>query len=111
MDLETEAPILVATADAQAGDTLLVVPDAAWLSADAVQRTAVGKLAAEAGLDLWLQIALQLVADRFGPGAGSDLKAYAAALPEALASPLAWSNEELMELKGTQVMQSLAGYM
>ena len=111
VDLQTEQPILVASADVPAGETLFTVPDAAWLSTEAAQRSSVGKLAAAAGLDPWLQLALQLLADRFGPGTGSELKPYADSLPSDLGSPLVWTEDEVQELQGTQVMQSLSGYM
>ncbi len=109
-DLSTDKPVLIASADAQQGDVLVSVPDSAWLSAENVQKTSVGKLAAAAGLEPWLQIALQLVADRFG-GAKSEFATLASSLPEDLGTPLLWNEEELRELQGSQVLQTLAGYM
>ncbi|GLC45357.1 hypothetical protein PLESTB_000313900 [Pleodorina starrii] len=109
-DLLTDRPLLIASADAQQGDVLVSIPDSAWLSAEAVKKTTVGKLAAAAGLEPWLQLALQLVADRFG-SVKSELAPFAESIPEDLDSPLLWSEEELRELQGTQVLQTLGGYM
>ncbi|EFJ49228.1 Rubisco large subunit N-methyltransferase [Volvox carteri f. nagariensis] len=109
-DLQTDRPVLIASTDAQQGDVLFSVPDSAWLSAESVKKAAVGKLAAAAGLEPWLQIALQLVADRFG-STKSELSAYAASIPEDLDTPLLWSEDELQELQGTQVLQTLGGYL
>lgn len=109
-DLSTDKPVLIASADAQQGDVLVSVPDSVWLSAENVQKASVGKLAAAAGLEPWLQIALQLVADRFG-GAKSEFATLASSIPEDLGTPLLWNEEELQELQGSQVLQTLAGYM
>ncbi|GIL50360.1 hypothetical protein Vafri_6588 [Volvox africanus] len=111
-DLLTDRPLLIASADAQQGDLLLSVPDSAWLSAETVKKTTVGKLAAAAGLEPWVQIALQLLADRFGSSSNkSELSPYAASIPENLDTPLLWSDDELRELQGTQVLQTLGGYL
>lgn len=109
-DLLTDRPLLVASADVQQGEVLISVPDGIWYSIENAKKTAVGKLAATAGLEPWLQLALQLVADRFG-SPKSDLAPYAASIPEDLGTPLVWSDEELRELQGTQVLQTLSGYL
>ncbi|KAG2485714.1 hypothetical protein HYH03_015598 [Edaphochlamys debaryana] len=109
-DLLTDKPILTAAADVNAGDVLITVPDSLWISSENVKKTTVGKAAAAASLEPWLQLALQLVADRWGSNK-SELAAYAASLPEDLGTPLLWSEEELQELAGTQVSQSLSGYL
>ncbi|KXZ52475.1 hypothetical protein GPECTOR_9g519 [Gonium pectorale] len=109
-DLLTDKPVLVASADVQQGEVLVTVPDAAWISGENVKKTAVGKLASAAGLEPWLQLALQLVADRFGSNK-SELSPFATSLPEDLGTPLLWSDDELRELQGTQVLQTLSGYM
>ncbi len=106
----TSRPILVASADVSQGEAVLTVPDSAWLSPAVTAKTNVGKLAAAAGLEPWLQLALVLVADRFA-GAKSELSGYAEALPEDLGTPLLWSDAELAELQGTQVLQTLTGYL
>ncbi|GLI66288.1 hypothetical protein VaNZ11_010049 [Volvox africanus] len=111
-DLLTDRPLLIASADAQQGDLLLSVPDSVWLSVEAVKKTTVGKLAAAEGLEPWVQIALQLLADRFGNSSSkSELSAYAASIPENLDIPLLWSDDELRVLQGTQVLQTLGGYL
>ncbi|GIL90815.1 hypothetical protein Vretimale_16759 [Volvox reticuliferus] len=111
-DLLTDRPVLIASADAQQGDVLFSVPDSAWLSAETVKKTTVGKLAAAAGLEPWLQIALQLLADRFGSSSSSksELSPYAANIPNNLDTPILWSDDELRELQGTQVLQTLGSY-
>ncbi|PNW71607.1 hypothetical protein CHLRE_16g661350v5 [Chlamydomonas reinhardtii] len=109
-DILTDKPILVASADVQPGESLIVVPDAAWVSVPNVAKTTVGKLASSAGLEPWLQLALVLVAERFG-SAKSELAGYASSLPEDLGTPLLWSEEETRALAGTQVAGTLNSYL
>jgi len=82
------------------------VPAGAWLTADAVARSPLGPLVA--GLEPWLQLALFLLAERAAPR--SPWRPYLDALPAACGAPLFWSDAELAELEGTQVLTSVRGY-
>lgn len=55
------------------------------------------------------QVALFLVAERFG-GSSSEWGAYVQALPASTGSPLFWSDVQLAQLKGTQLLDNLLGY-
>jgi len=88
------------------GQPLFSVPAGAWLTADAVARSALGPLVA--GLEPWLQLALFLLAERAAPR--SPWRPYLDALPDACGAPLFWSDAELAELEGTQVLTSVRGY-
>ncbi len=88
------------------GQPLFSVPAGAWLAADAVARSPLGPLVA--GLEPWLQLALFLLAERAAPR--SPWRPYLDALPEECGAPLFWSDAELAELEGTQVLTSVRGY-
>lgn len=108
VNIATDQPMWVASKDLSAGDTVVAVPEAAWLTPDAVQRAArVG--GAVAGLEPWLQLALYLLAEKASPS-GGPLQGYLASLPAQLESPLFWSEEELALLQGTQVMENMQAY-
>lgn len=97
----------MAAKDVGAGEALLTVPEAAWVSPQAAcQHPRIGKLIA--GLEPWLQLALLLLAERGNPG--SSLAPYIASLPSAPDSPLFWSDEELRLLAGTQLLELVQGY-
>ena len=82
------------------------VPASAWVTADTVQRSGIGALLE--GLEPWLQLALFLLHES-GQRA-SPWRPYLDTLPPEGAAPLFWSDAELRELQGTQVLLSVRGY-
>lgn len=98
--------ILATARDISAGDTILSVPDAAWLSTDMVKRSAIGRFVAD--LEPWVQLSLFLVHAR--NGGKTDCAGFIGSLPSNLDSPLFWGDEELSMLTGTQLLQSVESY-
>ena len=88
------------------GQALVSVPASAWVTADTVQRSSIGALVE--GLEPWLQLALFLLHESGQPA--SPWRAYLDTLPSEGAAPLFWSDAELRELQGTQVLLSVRGY-
>jgi hypothetical protein len=111
--IATGDPLLVAARDVPAGEALLAVPDAAWVSPAAAARSPIGPKIA--GLEPWLQLALLLLHERArggggGAGAGAVPGAYLSALPPAPDTPLFWDGDDVDALRGTQALQQLYGY-
>ncbi|GBF89663.1 rubisco large subunit N-methyltransferase [Raphidocelis subcapitata] len=107
--LATGAPLLVAARDIAAGEAVLTVPDAHWITPAAVAKSPIGP--SVSGLEPWLQLALLLVSERAaGAAAGALPGAFLAALPQALDAPLFWGDDEIDMLQGTQALQQLYGY-
>jgi hypothetical protein len=105
--IATGAPLLVAARDVAAGEAVLTIPDAHWLSPAAVAKSAIGPKVAN--LEPWLQLALLLLHER-AQGAKAVPAAALAALPAALDTPLFWSDDEVDMLRGTQLLQQVYGY-
>ena len=82
------------------------VPASAWVTVDTVQRSSIGALVE--GLEPWLQLALFLLHESGRPA--SPWRAYLDTLPQTGGAPLFWSDAELRELQGTQVLLSVRGY-
>ena len=107
ISIATEQPVLVASLEANAGDTLLSIPEELWLTPAAAQRSSIGPFIS--GLEPWLQLALWIIAE--GNDATSPIHSYVSSLPKSIESPLFWSAEELKELEGTQLLESTRSYM
>jgi len=104
-DVRIEQQALVAAKPVARGAVLLNVPDSAWLTAAAVQGSPVG--AAARGEPLWVQLALSLAAGAAPGSWGAWLDEVAA---HARRPVVLWSNAELRELEGTQVLSSAIDY-
>ena len=97
---------LVATRSTTKGQTLAAIPQKAWLTQQTVSDSPIGVFVEE--LDGWLQICLYLLHEQskqqsvWGP--------YIASLPREVDLPLFWSEDELQELQGTQLLTSVEGY-
>ena len=97
---------LVATRPTSRGQTLAAIPQKAWLTQQTVSDSPIGVFVEE--LDGWLQICLYLLHELskqqsvWGP--------YLASLPREVDLPLFWSEQELQELQGTQLLTSVEGY-
>lgn len=88
------------------GQPLFSVPASAWINADAAKRSAIGTLITD--LEPWLQLALFLLYECGQPN--SPWRPYLDTLPAQGVAPLFWSEAELKELEGTQVLLSVQGY-
>lgn len=52
-----------------------------------------------------------LVAEKFGTfRSGSEWSAYVLALPESVGTPLFWSDQQLSQIQGTQLLESVLSY-
>ena len=99
-------PTLIGCMLPSRGQPLFSVPASAWINADAAKRSAIGPLVAD--LEPWLQLALFLLYEGGQPS--SPWRPYLDTLPAQGVAPLFWSEAELKELEGTQVLLSVQGY-
>lgn len=107
ISLATDAPLLVAARDIPAGEAILVVPDAHWVSTTTASKSPISQKIA--GLEPWLQLALLLLHER-ATRAGAAPAQFVASLPATLDTPLFWADDEIDMLQGTQLLQQLYGY-
>ena len=77
-----------------------------WITPATVRASSIGPLLA--GQQPWLQLALFLLHERSQPA--SEWAAYLQSLPASPGSPVVWSDEELAELQGTQLLGLVQGY-
>lgn len=94
------------SAGAQAGQTLLTIPQSEWITVELVSKSRIGT--AVSHLDGWLQLALFILHSR--QQANSPASGFFLSLPETLNVPLLWSDDELSLLDGTQIMSTVQGY-
>lgn len=88
------------------GEEILNVPEAAWINLTTVRNSNLGQICE--GLKTWVAIALFLIQE--SSNSSSKWRPYLDSLPKTLDSPLFWSDEELAELQGTQLLGSVVGY-
>ena len=88
------------------GQTLAAIPQKAWLTQQTVADSPIGVFLEE--LDGWLQICLFLLYERSKQK--SSWGPYLDCLPRHVDLPLFWSEQELQELQGTQLLSSVEGY-
>ncbi len=106
LSITSSVPLLVAARDLGAGEALVTVPESQWLTPEVVRRSRLGQLVE--GLEPWLQLALYLLAEKGSPSGSASLFVDNAA--PALGTPLFWSDEELEQLQGTQLLASTLAY-
>lgn len=106
VDSEEGVPVLCSSTSTQAGQTLLSVPESAWISLQTVRNSPIAS-SVEA-LEPWLQLALFLL---FGlSDRKSDWSDYLLSLPSSLNVPLLWEEQQLALLEGTQLLSTVQGY-
>ncbi|KAK4715125.1 hypothetical protein R3W88_013463 [Solanum pinnatisectum] len=93
---------LVAKRDIAKGETVLEVPRRFWINPDAVADTEIGNVCT--GLKPWISVALFLLREKWRDD--SKWKYYMAVLPESTDSTIYWSEEELSEIQGTQLLST-----
>ncbi|KAG8366384.1 hypothetical protein BUALT_Bualt17G0074100 [Buddleja alternifolia] len=97
---------LVATRDVSRNDVVLEVPKKFWINPDAVAASEIGSVCS--GLKPWLSVALFLLWEKF-KGEESKWRYYMDVLPESTNSTIYWSEEELVEIQGTQLLSTTLG--
>ncbi|XP_045813535.1 ribulose-1,5 bisphosphate carboxylase/oxygenase large subunit N-methyltransferase, chloroplastic [Trifolium pratense] len=93
---------LVALKDISRNDVVLQVPKRLWINPDAVEASEIGKVCSE--LKPWLSVILFLIRER--SRGDSIWKHYFGILPQETDSTIYWSEEELQELQGTQLLNT-----
>nr|XP_007149062.1 hypothetical protein PHAVU_005G037700g [Phaseolus vulgaris]ESW21056.1 hypothetical protein PHAVU_005G037700g [Phaseolus vulgaris] len=88
--------------DISRNEVVLQVPKRLWINPDAVAASEIGKVCS--GLKPWLAVALFLIRERSNDD--SLWKHYFSILPKETGSTIYWSEEELSELQGTQLLST-----
>ncbi|KAL2546727.1 [Fructose-bisphosphate aldolase]-lysine N-methyltransferase [Forsythia ovata] len=96
---------LVATRDVAKNEVVLEVPKKYWINPDTVLASEIGNVCSE--LKPWISVALFLLRERFREE--SKWKIYIDILPEYTNSTIFWSEEELSEIQGTQLLSTTLG--
>eukprot|EP00854_Cymbomonas_tetramitiformis_P009804 gene9804-11612_t len=96
----------VAKRDISRGESTLSVPKTLFMNVESALESPIGEYCTE--LKPWLILALHLLHEK--SSSDSKWSPYIEILPETLDLPLFWSDEELSELQGTQVLESSLNY-
>ncbi|GKV22377.1 hypothetical protein SLEP1_g32257 [Rubroshorea leprosula] len=96
---------LVAQRDISRNEVVLEVPARLWINQDAVAASEIGHLCS--GLKPWMAVALFLIREKLRED--SSWRVYLDILPEFTDSTVFWSEEELAELQGTQLLSTTLG--
>ncbi|KAG2634976.1 fructose-bisphosphate aldolase-lysine N-methyltransferase, chloroplastic-like isoform X2 [Panicum virgatum] len=100
---------LVAARDLPRGEVVAEVPKKLWMDADAVAASDIGRACGgDGGLRPWVAVALLLLRE-VARGADSPWAPYLAVLPRQTDSTIFWSEEELLEIQGTQLLSTTMG--
>ncbi|XP_064971672.1 LOW QUALITY PROTEIN: fructose-bisphosphate aldolase-lysine N-methyltransferase, chloroplastic [Musa acuminata AAA Group] len=97
---------LVAQRDLPRKEVVVEVPKRLWIDSDTVVASEIGRLCA--GLKPWVSIALFLLRER-ALGTASPWHPYLGILPPTPNSTIFWSEEELSEIEGTQLLSTAMG--
>ncbi|KAF9624831.1 hypothetical protein IFM89_014216 [Coptis chinensis] len=96
---------LIAQRNISKNEVVLEVPNKFWINSDTVAASEIGKFCG--GLKPWVSIALFLLIEKARKD--SPWRSYLDILPDATNSTLYWSEEELSELQGTQLLSTTMG--
>ncbi|KAL9424213.1 hypothetical protein AB3S75_036153 [Citrus x aurantiifolia] len=96
---------LVAQRDIAKNEVVLEVPMKFWINPDTVAASEIGSLCS--GLKPWISVALFLIREK--KKEDSPWRVYLDILPEWTDSTVFWSEEELVELQGTQLLSTTLG--
>ncbi|KAJ8461208.1 hypothetical protein OPV22_034134 [Ensete ventricosum] len=97
---------LVAQRDIPRNEVVVEVPKRLWIDSDTVVASEIGRLCA--GLKPWVSIALFLLRER-ALGTASPWHPYLDILPPTTNSTIFWTEEELSEIEGTQLLNTTMG--
>ncbi|KAE8023210.1 hypothetical protein FH972_008936 [Carpinus fangiana] len=93
---------LVAQRDLARNEVVLEVPKRLWINPDAVAASDIGSVCSD--LKPWVSVALFLIREKLK--SDSPWRYYLDVLPEYTNSTIYWSEEELAELQGTQLLST-----
>ncbi|KAK6251856.1 hypothetical protein QUC31_013576 [Theobroma cacao] len=96
---------LIAKKDISRNEVVLEVPNRFWINQDAVAASEIGSVCS--GLKPWISVALFLIREKLKED--SQWRVYLDILPEFTDSTVFWSEEELAELQGTQLLSTTLG--
>ncbi|KAL0757579.1 hypothetical protein Bca101_095247 [Brassica carinata] len=96
---------LVARRDIGRNEVVLEIPKRLWISPETAAASKIGALCG--GLKPWVSVALFLIREKYDED--SAWRVYLDVLPESTDSTIFWSEEELAELKGTQLLSNTLG--
>ncbi|ONI30879.1 hypothetical protein PRUPE_1G278900 [Prunus persica] len=96
---------LVAHRNIGKNEVVLEVPKRLWINPDAVSGSEIGNVCS--GLKPWVSVALFLLREKYRDD--SKWRLYLDILPESTNSTVFWSEEELDELQGTQLLSTTMG--
>ncbi|KAJ0038488.1 hypothetical protein Pint_23584 [Pistacia integerrima] len=96
---------LVAQRDIGRNEVVLEIPKKFWINPDTVAASDTGNLSS--GLKPWISVALFLIREK--KKEDSPWRVYLDILPESTDSTVFWSEEELVELQGTQLLSTTLG--
>ncbi|ERM94564.1 hypothetical protein AMTRI_Chr04g190680 [Amborella trichopoda] len=97
---------LVAKRSLSQNQVVLEVPKKLWINSDTVAASEIGRVCG--GLKPWISVALFIITEEKKKN-GSPWCPYLDILPQKLDSPLYWSEEELTEIQGTQLLSTTLG--
>ncbi|KAL1207733.1 [Fructose-bisphosphate aldolase]-lysine N-methyltransferase [Cardamine amara subsp. amara] len=96
---------LVARRDIGRNEVVLEIPKRLWINPETVTASKIGPLCG--GLKPWVSVALFLIREKYEED--SSWRVYFDILPQSTNSTVFWSEEELAELKGTQLLSTTLG--
>lgn len=96
---------LIATRDIGRNEVVLEIPKRLWINQDVVAASEIGRVCNE--LKPWIAVALFLI--RENSKEDSPWRVYLDILPEFTDSTVFWSEEELAEIQGTQLLSTTVG--
>ncbi|KAG7591601.1 Rubisco LSMT methyltransferase plant [Arabidopsis thaliana x Arabidopsis arenosa] len=96
---------LVARRDIGRNEVVLEIPKRLWINPETVTASKIGPLCG--GLKPWVSVALFLIREKYEEE--SSWRVYLDMLPQSTDSTVFWSEEELAELKGTQLLSTTLG--
>ncbi|XP_058010014.1 ribulose-1,5 bisphosphate carboxylase/oxygenase large subunit N-methyltransferase, chloroplastic isoform X2 [Hevea brasiliensis] len=96
---------LIAERDIAKKEVVLEIPKKLWINPDAVAASDIGSVCS--GLKPWVSVALFLIREKSKED--STWRPYLGILPESTNSTIYWSEEELTELQGSQLLRTTLG--
>ncbi|KAJ3677394.1 hypothetical protein LUZ60_003118 [Juncus effusus] len=94
---------LIANRDFSQNEVVLEIPKKLWIDSDTIASSEIGRVCG--GVRPWVGIALFILREKM-LGDESKWKPYLDILPESTNSTLFWSEEELSEIQGTQLLST-----
>ncbi|XP_039123840.1 fructose-bisphosphate aldolase-lysine N-methyltransferase, chloroplastic isoform X1 [Dioscorea cayenensis subsp. rotundata] len=97
---------LLAQRNISGNEVVLEVPKSLWITSELVAASDLGRLCT--GFKPWVSISLFLLCER-SKGDASPWRPYIDILPQSTDSTIFWSEEELAEIQGTQLLSTTLG--